>query len=146
MEVQHERSWIKRGWWNVKKCVALGPQMEGIDAGLGAAGNEFGRASAEPNRGLGPRTGGQESGQEDSTSRHLWFQTFGDPECGRAYGEQPSSIQILNRPSRAGTYRYLRIALRVAARHRGPREGIASRPRVKIASTPAFPDCTIARE
>jgi hypothetical protein len=51
----------------------LGSQMEGSDAGLGAAGNHFGRTGAEPNRRLSARTRGQQGCQEDSASRHLGF-------------------------------------------------------------------------
>jgi hypothetical protein len=73
VKVEHERSRIRRGRGNVEECVALGPQIQGSDTGLGAASRGWDRAGAQPNSGFGARTGRQECSEEDAASRHLGF-------------------------------------------------------------------------
>ena len=57
----------------VEEGVALGPQIEGSDAGLGVAANDLGRARVKPHAGFGARTRGHESSEENPASRHLGF-------------------------------------------------------------------------
>ena len=82
VEIEHERSRIRRRGGDVQESVTVEPQIEGSDARLGAATGRSDRPGAQPNRGFGTRAGGHESGEKDSASR-LLAQTFGKRNCSR---------------------------------------------------------------